>query len=230
LIFDHLIQEGRVKINPCKSLIKLKVKQEDQKIIGCYEVNKLKGAFNKKWKNELSYLLSLIMYTTNMRNSEIERIKVNDIFLIDKIYFVDISESKTKNGVRIAPLHDFVYKKIMSYVKKNNIDNNKYIFRPSGCKRLSSEIYKKACLELAEHAGYSLDQLRRENIKFYSGRHFWKTLMNSENLGDAEEYFMGHKVSGDVAKRYNHRDKQGREKLIEKTRRVFEILNKYIFR
>ena len=55
--------------------------------------------------------------------------------------------------------------------------------------------------------------------------------MNSENLGDdIEEFLMGHKVSADVAKRYNHRDKQGREKLIEKTQRVFEILDKCVFK
>jgi len=54
-------------------------------------------------------------------------------------------------------------------------------------------------------------------------------LMNSEELGDIEEYFMGHKVSGDVAKRYNHRDKQGREKLLEKAKKVFDILDKWVF-
>jgi hypothetical protein len=54
--------------------------------------------------------------------------------------------------------------------------------------------------------------------------------MDSENLGDVEEYFMGHKVSGDVAKRYNHKDKQGKKKLLEKARRVFQILDKRIFK
>ena len=38
------------------------------------------------------------------------------------------------------------------------------------------------------------------------------------------EYFMGHKVSGDVAKRYNHRDKHGQKKLIAKTKEVLKIL------
>jgi hypothetical protein len=37
---------------------------------------------------------------------------------------------------------------------------------------------------------------------------------------------MGHKVSGDVSKNYNHKDKQGREKLLKKAKEVFTILDK----
>jgi integrase len=69
-----------------------------------------------------------------------------------------------------------------------------------------------------------------KGITFYSGRHFWKTLMSSEGLGeDIEEFFMGHKVSGDVSKNYNHKDKRGREKLLEKAKEVFAILDKKLF-
>ena len=40
--------------------------------------------------------------------------------------------------------------------------------------------------------GCAAEMLRAENIRFYSGRKFWKTLMASDGLGrDAEEYFMG---------------------------------------
>jgi integrase len=228
-IFDHLLVEGQVKTNPCKSLITLKVKQEDQEITGCYEISKLKGAFNKKWKDEFPYLLCLVIYTTGMRNSEIERMKVNDLTEIDGCHFINIPVSKTKNGVRIVPLHDFVCQKITAYIKKTGKKENDLIFKNENTKKIMSTTYEKANLELAEFTGYSNEQLKKENISFYSGRHFWKTLMDSENLGDVEEYFMGHKVSGDVAKRYNHRDKQGKKKLLERTRRVFQILDKYVF-
>jgi len=226
VIFDHLLLEGCIKTNPCKSVIPIKVGKYDKRATGCYEVDKLKGVFNRKWENGLSYILTLLMYTTNMRNSEIEKIQLEDIFLIDEFRFINIPESKSSNGVRIAPLHNFVYEKLMEYAKNNN--KTDYIFKTKS-KRLQSTVYKRAALELAKYTGYSLEDMEKENIRFYSGRHFWKTLMNSENLGDVEEFFMGHKVSGDVAKRYNHRDKQGREKLLEKTKKVFEILDKYVF-
>jgi hypothetical protein len=54
--------------------------------------------------------------------------------------------------------------------------------------------------------------------------------MNSGGLGeDIEEIFMGHAVSSDVAKRYNHKDKQGKALMVKKAKRVFSILDKYIF-
>jgi integrase len=228
-IFDHLLLEGQIKINPCKSLVTLKIGKNDLKDTGCYEITKLKGVFNKKWDNQFNYLLCLIIYTTGMRNSEIEKIHFSDIFLLSDYYFINITESKTKNGIRIVPLHNFVYRKILSYINKNNLSENDNIFKINKSKKLGSRPYEKANLELATHTGYSKEKLESENITFYSGRHFWKTLMNSEDLGDVEEYFMGHRVSADVAKRYNHRDKQGRKKLLEKTKKVFQILDKYIF-
>jgi len=229
LIFDHLLIEGEIKVNPCKSLVPLKVKESDKKITGCFEINILKGVFNKKWENNISYLLCLLIYTTDMRNSEIERLQLKDIMNINNIHFIDIPKSKTRNGVRIVPIHDFVYKKLIRYAKNNNLKDNNYFFRRTDTKYLSSEVYKKAYYELAKYIGYTAERLSKENIRFYSGRHFWKTLMDSENLGDIEEYFMGHKVTADVAKRYNHKDKQGRKKLIERAKKVFQILDKYIF-
>jgi integrase len=229
LIFDHLLLEGNVKTNPCKSLVTLKIGTDDQKATGCYEITKLKGVFNRKWKNELSYLLCLVIYTTNMRNSEIERIQLKDFIMVDDIHFLDIPVSKSKNGVRIVPIHDFVYRKLSAFIRKNKFSENDYIFKNPKSKKLGSSVYETANSELAKYTGYTAEQLETENITFYSGRHFWKTLMDSENLGDVEEYFMGHKVSSDVAKRYNHRDKQGKRKLLEKARRVFQILDKYIF-
>jgi integrase len=225
-IFSHLLVEGRAKINPCKNLITLKVTGEGIK--GCYEITKLKGVFNKRWDDEYSYLLCLIIYTTGMRNSEIEKMKVGDIITINGYHFIDITESKTKNGIRIVPLHEFVHRKLKRYI--NRREKTDYIFLHPGTDTLISKVFDAANSALAKFTGYSDGQLKKENITFYSGRHFWKTLMDSEDLGDIEEYFMGHKTSGDVARRYNHKDKQGGKKLLERTRRVFQILDEHVFR
>jgi hypothetical protein len=40
---------------------------------------------------------------------------------------------------------------------------------------------------------------------------------------------MGHKVSAEVRKRYNHKDKRGVEKMAEKAREVFGILDEWLF-
>jgi len=225
-IFAHLLTEGNVKTNPCKELPPIKITEEKE--TGCYEITKIKGIFNKRWKNEKLYLLCLLIYTTNMRNSEIEKIQVKDIILMDKYHFINIPKSKSKNGIRIVPLHDFAYRKLSRFIRKNNLNENNYIFTKNGNK-LGSRVYFRAYTELAKFTGYTAEKLKEENITFYSGRHFWKTLMNSEELGDIEEYLMGHKISSDVAKRYNHKDKQGKKKLYEKIDKLFKILDKQIF-
>ncbi|MCL1812991.1 MAG: tyrosine-type recombinase/integrase [Treponema sp.] len=226
-IFNHLLIQGHVKTNPYKSLPKLKIR--DEQLRGCYEISALKGVFNETWKNRIHYLLCMVIYTTGMRNSEIERMRVKDLTDVDGVWFVNITESKTRNGIRLVPLHNFVYRKIMAYVKKTGKTENDLIFKAENTVKIMSKTYERANAALADFTKYTPEMLQQENITFYSGRHFWKTLMDAEKLGDIEEYFMGHKTGGNVAKRYNHKDKQGKTKLLERVKRVFQILEKYIF-
>jgi len=221
MIFSHFVTNGYIKFNPCAGLPAIRV--QDVEATGCYEIGALKGVFEREWTDELHRLLCLLIYTTNMRNSEIRRIEMSDVIEIGGIRFIDIPESKSRNGVRVVPLHDFVYGKLAGYAIRN----------PGLFSGMKERSFQRACseanLSLAGLMGYSEEMVERDNIRFYSGRHYWKTLMNSEGLGDIEEYFMGHKVSGDIAKRYNYRDKQGREKLAEKARDVFAALDRRLF-
>jgi hypothetical protein len=54
--------------------------------------------------------------------------------------------------------------------------------------------------------------------------------MNAHDLGDVEEYFMGHKVTGDVSKLYNRKDRQGQKMMVKKAKEVFAILDKTLFK
>ena len=105
------------------------------------------------------------------------------------------------------------------------MDDGKFIFgKAHQC------IFMKASQDLGAMMGVDGEYLKENNITFYSGRHFWKTLMSAGELGeDVEEIFMGHKVSNKVAKLYNHRDKQGKGLLVKKAKEVFKILDKYLF-
>jgi integrase len=229
-IFNHLVNEGHIKTNPCASLAAIRVSEDKYEQRGCYEIKLLKGVFNKRWENELSYLLSLVIYTTGMRNSEIDRMRVRDIIQIGGLRFINIPKSKSKNGARIVPLHDLVYKKLSRYIRKNGKAPDSLIFCQENGKPFPQNRYTKAYLELSGFTGFTREQLKEENITFYSGRHFWKTFMNAHNLGDVEECFMGHHVSTDVAKRYNHRDKQGQKAIIKKAKEVMAILDRYLFK
>jgi integrase len=229
IVFNHLLITGVINENAFDRVKALKIGDKSTEVRGCHDIDKIKGVFSTQWDDTLSCILCLLIYSTGMRNSEIEKIKVNDIIELDGIYFVDIKESKSKNGIRLVPLHNFVHGKIRHYIKQTGKKDESYIFSARGGPNQSTT-YTKANILLGEKLKLSGDDLEKQQITFYSGRHFWKTLMNSEGLGDdIEEFFMGHKVSGDVSKNYNHKDKRGREKLLEKAIEVFTILDNKLF-
>jgi len=223
-VLDIFTRQGFLEQNPCEFVKGLKVKDENRVPRGCYELDKIKDVFCKKWKDELSYLLCLLIYTTGMRNSEIKRIKTSEIQLINGYHFIKIEKSKTANGIRLIPLHKKVYEKIRLWGIKNNMGENPLF-------EVNNKKFTRANNELARRLKVRDEELLRENITFYSGRHYWKTLMSAEGLGeDIEEVWMGHKVSGIVSRLYNHRDKWGKNRMIKKTRQVFSILDRCIFK
>jgi integrase len=235
-IFSHLVMNGVIADNVFDKVTRLKEKRDTQPR-GCYEIGIIAGVFDRKWHEELEYYLNLIIYTTDMRNSEIEKIQPPDIIKIKDCHFIDIPESKSENGVRIVPLHPFVHEKLCAYIRKYQIPDDGYLFTPNG-KPNQSYVYHSAKLILGEKLHRKLGiklcdvekYLDAQHITFYSGRHYWKTLMNANGLGDVEEYFMGHKTSSDVSKTYNHKDKIGQAMLLKKAREVYHILDRWVFK
>jgi site-specific recombinase XerD len=223
-MFDYLVIDGTLQENVISKTPSIPVTEDDKETTGCYTVDDVKGVFNRRWKDKRAYMLCILIYTTNLRNGEIERIKTQDVVRINDVHFIRVTESKTKNGLRIVPLHPFVYKKLRLYMS----GKEGYIFFKNG-KNNESVIYRDAYMLMGKMMGKTESDLEKDGISFYSGRTYWKTLTSSEGLGDIEEYFMGHKVSSDVAKRYNHRDKQGKAALLKKCRELFRIFDRRLF-
>jgi len=222
-VLKYLTRKGILETNPHLNLEPVPPKPGEKKTHGCYELEKLNGVFNKEWEDRQSFLLNLIGYTTNMRNIEIKAFSKNDILLMGGCRFIDIKESKTENGIRVVPLHDTVYRHIMDYAKTAGVATP--ILGAT-----SKSQFQKAAHVLGRMMGVCKGFMEEHNITFYSGRHAWKTMMSAGGLGeDVEEIFMGHKVSNDVKKLYNHRDKHGQEKVVEKAKKVFSILDTMLF-
>lgn len=223
-ILKYLMRKGIIKTNPYLSLARVSKKPGEQKTHGCYELDKLKGVFCKDWTDSKARLLNLTAYTTNMRNCEIGNFCKDDIKELSGCYFINIKQSKTESGVRLVPLHAEVYRQIMAYA--HDLDSTTPVFG-----KTSTQYFSKAAGELGKMMNVSEEYLKKHYITFYSGRHAWKTMMSAEGLGeDIEEIWMGHKVSGDVAKLYNHRDKQGQGRMVKKAREVYKILDKIVFK
>jgi len=225
-ILASLARKGTIADNPGDKIREIKVSDKDRKKRGCYDLERVQGVFNKRWKDEESFLLCLLIYTTGMRNSEIKQVSLNSIQAMDGCRFISVKKSKTDSGVRLVPLHDFVYRKLKAWAAKNKKDANSILFGYRNARP-----FNDANNGLAKMLNASDGELENENITFYSGRHYWKTLMSAEGLGDdIEEIFMGHKVVADVKRLYNHRDRQGKARLVKKARQVFAILDRCIFK
>jgi integrase len=228
-IFNQLLMTGVIHESAFDKIRMLRTGAKTSTVRGCHELDSITGIFNTPWEDTLKYLLCLVIYTTGLRNSEMERTQVKDLMEIEGCHFINVKKSKTENGIRMVPLHQFVYDQISGYIKETGKNPDDYLFSAHGGPNQST-LYKAANLLLAEKLEAASEYLDEQKITFYSGRHFWKTLMSAEGLGeDIEEYFMGHKVYGDVSKRYNHKDKRGQKRLLEKARDVFTILDEMIF-
>jgi integrase len=225
-VLNYMVMHGRIKENVFSKAVMLRVNGSQYRVRQCYKIDSLKGVFKNPWEDNLSYLLCLVIYSTGMRNSEIEKIRAIDLIRLNGNDFINIQNSKTESGTRRVPLHPFVHKKLLAHISANNYKADDYIFSKNG-RHIQSPVYRKANADMGNVL--KINDVEKQGISFYSGRHFWKTLMSSEGLGDIEEYFMGHKVTSEVKNLYNHLDKQGQKKLIKKTREVFKILDRYIF-
>ena len=225
-IFSHLFMTGVIERNIMKDIAPLRTM--DNKIRGCYSIEDLAGIFKNQWEDKKSYLLCSLIYTAGIRNSEIQNLKVGDIILKEDIYFLSITRSKTSSGIRIIPLHPKIRKILKEWTEEKCLSSDNLIFMKNNSQRIFKTT-QKAHLFMGSLLGKTPADLEKDNITFYSGRHFYKTMLNLYNLGDIEELFMGHTVNKKISERYNHKDKRGEKELLKKARKAIEIIDKSLF-
>jgi integrase len=226
-IFSHLYMTGMIEHNTLKDIAPLK--PMNSAVRGCHSIDMLSGIFKNRWDDLESYLLCALIYTAGLRNSEIKQLRPRDIINIDSVSFLNIKSSKTISGVRKVPLHSKVKESLAKWIETNRISEGEYLFVKNTGRKLDKAA-QKANLLLGSLLKKDSAALQAENITFYSGRHFYKTMLNSADLGDIEELFMGHKVGRDVSERYNHKDKRGAGELLKAAGKALEIIDKTFFR
>jgi len=225
-IFSHLFMTGVIERNIMKDIAPLRTMNSN--IRGCYSVEDLFGVFKNQWEDKKSYLLCSLIYSTGLRNGELQNLKVNDIILREDVNFLNIVKSKTSSGIRIIPLHPNIRETLAEWINEKKLTNTDWLFVRNEKQRIH-RITQKANITMGSLLGKDPEELERENITFYSGRHFYKTLLNLYNLGDIEEIFMGHKVNKKVSERYNHKNKRGEQQLLKEARRAIDVIDKVLF-
>jgi integrase len=226
-IFSHLFMTGVIERNIIKDIVPLRA--TNNKIRGCYSLEELSGIFKEQWDDKKSYLLCSLVYSAGLRNSEIQNLTALDIVARGDMHFLNITRSKTNAGVRVIPLHPKIRKTLEEWIDDKSISGGGRLF----VKHEGQRIFKtarKANITMGSLLGKTPAELKADNITFYSGRHFYKTMLNLHNLGDIEELFMGHKVNKDVSERYNHKDKRGEKELLKEAEKAIEIIDRSLFR
>jgi integrase len=226
-IFNHMFMAGIIEQNIMKDIVPLRTL--NNKIRGCYSVENLAGIFKEQWEDKKSYLFCSLIYSSGLRNSELQQLRVNDIILKGEIHFLNIVKSKTDAGIRIVPLHPKILAVLIEQIEENRLSGEDFLFVKNDRQRIFKTL-KRANIFMGSLLGKKREELITENITFYSGRHFYKTMLNLHNLGDIEELFMGHKVSKQVSERYNHKDKRGEKELLRKAQKAIEIIDETLFR
>jgi integrase len=168
------------------------------------------------------------------------KIQFNDIQKINDLYFLNVRGTKSKNAKRKVPIHNALYKALKTYVKENGIEDGKPIF-----KGLYNDVFRQANFQMGNLLGYNEEQLLEKGICFYSGRHFFKSILAIGNLEkiadipiDFQELFMGHpfreeKVKEEKAgiKEYSYKhldsDSIGNDLLYKKGLEVIKVLDYY---
>jgi integrase len=212
--------------------------KEAEKTRNIYAIDTLKGVFSKQWENGLSKLLCEVIYFTGMRNSEIQRMRFNDIQKMNDVFFLNVRGTKSKNAVRAVPIHPALYNGLERYVNENGIDRNTPIF--SGA---YNDVFRKASFDMGSMLGFTEKELIKKGVCFYSGRHTYKTILalgNAEKIADVsidfQEMFMGHnfkkaelkeKGINEYAYKHLNADVIGSSLLTEKGKEVIKILTHY---
>jgi integrase len=218
---------GVIERNIIKDIVPLRTM--NNRIRGCYSLEELEGIFKEQWDDKRSYLLCSLVYSAGLRNSEIQNLTANDIIARGDIHFLSITRSKTKAGVRVIPLHPKIHKTLEEWIDEKRLPGEDRLFVKHARQRIFKTA-RKANLTMGSLLGKTPSELKADNITFYSGRHFYKTMLNLYDLGDIEELFMGHKVNKDVSERYNHKDKRGEKELLKEAEKAIEIIDRSLFR
>ncbi|MCL2373625.1 MAG: tyrosine-type recombinase/integrase [Treponema sp.] len=224
-IFSHMFMTGVIQRNAMKDIAPLR--PMNGKIRGCFSLDDLRGIFKAAWEDKKSYLFCALIYSAGLRNGEIQNLKANDMHIKEDICFLAIAKSKTASGIRTIPIHPTVREILGEWISQKRLGGEDYLFAEERGRMHKST--KKAHLLMAAILGKELGDMERDHITFYSGRHFYKTMLNFHNLGDIEELFMGHKVNKKVSERYNHKNKRGEKALLGEARKALEIIDLTLF-
>jgi site-specific recombinase XerD len=229
---------GKITTDFSKCSFSVKGSKQAEKARGVYGMEALKGVFSKQWENGLSKLLCMVIYFTGIRNSEILRMRFNDLEKMQDVFFLNVRGTKSRNAVRKAPIHPTLYTALETYTRENGIAEDAPIFKGA-----YNDTFRRASFDMGSLLGYTEKELFEKGICFYSGRHTFKSFLSIAHADKAadidinfQEMFMGHNFNKEELKKdgineyqYKHLNCEsiGNGLLVKKGREVLKVIDRY---
>ncbi len=235
-IFDYLVEEEKLKINPCQGLKHLvELGEKDER--GTFPFEKVKDVFKLTWDDNKYLLLSMLGAGCGLRNSEINALRASSLTIKNGYHYLDVknaynSDTKTKTlaGVRSIPIHPVVAEKIKEHIKILSLGESDYLFweQPRGkgaLTELPPKDFGESVVYAAKKMGFDEKYLNDHNITFYGWRHFYNSLLIRANINPYRvKVVMGHSLDtkNDMTANYFKQIADDSVQIIDAIRPLFE--------
>jgi integrase len=210
IMLSDAVRRDLIIDDPTRKVQKLMTNHREKGIFTNDMVTKLFDPENKEiiWKRKECYLANLLGACTGMRISEIIGLQYTDIkdgyILVSKQFHskYGIQPTKTKKN-RIIPIPKSMEEELRNTYHKCESDfiftHGNYLTEP-----IPSAVVLSALYMALVAIGISEDERKERNLTFHSWRHYFNTIMRSNNLADSKLQNMTGHSSRAMTDHYTH--------------------------
>jgi len=209
IMLDFAVQKDLLKVNPAKKVTQLKNTSRRRDILSGDEVKALfnEDSIDDLWGLRMYYTANLLAACTGMRMGEVVGVRGTSLqdgyILVDKQYRppYGLIDTKTKD-TRQIPVPDVLMDELQSL--REEVGEG-YLFSITlGEKPVMGETINSRLRKAMVKIGISEEQQEERYISFHSWRHYFNTMLRSNNISDGKvQSLTGHKSKA-MTEHYTH--------------------------
>ena len=193
--FEYLKYNRIIKINECSEIKPLKESESEKNPFNDNDIIKI---FNSDMESIYKNFCKMGIYT-GMRIAEILNIKKIDI----EDNFIKINDGKTKNAIRIIPIHPKILEIIENQIKENQ---GNFLFFDGEISKNSKNINRRIRKIIVE-----------KEKTFHSFRKCFSIALETQTVADVKtkNYLLGHSFKKDITHTIYNKGNINKQKLID---------------
>ncbi len=201
VMLGFAVQKDLLKDNPAKKVTQLKNTSRRRDILSSKEVQELfnENSIEDLWGQRMYYVANLLAACTGMRIGEIVGVRGSSLkegyILVDKQYRPPYGLINTKtNDIRIIPLPDVLMDELQLLRESAKVGDGYLFSITSGEKPVMGQTINEKLRRAMVKIGISEEQQEERYIPFHSWRHYFNTILRSNNISDGKvQSLTGHK-------------------------------------